>query len=241
MICEASGPEKHQDLNEAYRKRERFMIKTIKHEVEEILSGGEGIRKLPEDRYSEMKYPKILSVMHFHVDQYEIAGFGHLMIMHTTTKMGMELITMSFMPSEAVSLPYLLVDAMSMKKKRCVFVEYYGCGKADFEDEALKEVYERYCKLPDYEEKEQWYIRERQPYSLIKAGEEAELIRMTSDSVKAYLGAARDARTDPEYPKLLEAFRQRMIHEGNPSDKVLKMLLKEDGAETFMKNVIMPL
>ena len=216
------------------------MIGSIKQKaVSLILNSGASL--LPEDCYTKMKYPKLLPVMRFRVDRYSVSGFGHVMIMHTATKMGMELITMSFMPSECVDLPYLLIDAMSMKKKRCVFVEYYGCGMEELADDALKDVYDDYCDLPDYEEKENWYIKERMPYSLIKTGEEDELVNMAVSSVKAYLGSVRNTRFIPEYKDKLKAFRERMIVEGNPSSKTLNMLLKEDGARTFMETVIMPL
>jgi len=216
------------------------MIGSIKQKaVSLILNSGASL--LPEDCYTNMKYPKLLPVMRFRVDRYSVSGFGHVMIMHTTTKMGMELITMSFMPSECVDLPYLLIDAMSMKKKRCVFVEYYGCGMEELADDALKDVYDDYCDLPDYEEKENWYIKERMPYSLVKTGEEDELVNMAVSSVKAYLGSVRNTRFIPEYKGKLKAFRERMIVEGNPSSKTLNMLLKEDGARTFMETVIMPL
>ena len=119
--------------------------------------------KLPEDQYSLMKYPKFLPLMVFNVDRYRVRGFGHVMIMHTSTKMGMELLTLSLMPGEGMTLPYLLIDAMSMKKKRCVFVEYYGCGYEPLSEIGLREVYEKYRSLPEYPEKPNWYIRERRP------------------------------------------------------------------------------
>jgi hypothetical protein len=216
------------------------MIGEIKKIAADILTKSNAVH-LPEDRYTNMKYPKLLPLMRFRVDQYSVPGFGHVMMMHTTTKMGMELITMSFMPSECVDLPYLLLDAMSMKKKRCVFVEYYGCNMEELTDDALKDVYDDYRDLPDYEEKDNWYIKERMPYSLIKTGEEDELVKMASDSVSAYLGSVRNTKFMPEYKDRLKAFRERMITDGNPSSKTLNMLLKEDGARIFMENVIMPL
>ena len=145
------------------------------------------------------------------------------------------------MPSECVNLPYLLVDAMSMKKKRCVFVEYYGCGMSGLEDGAMRAVYDDYCGLPEYEEKDNWYIKERMPYSLIKTGETDELVKMAADSVRAYLGSVGNAVSVPEYYDKLKEFRERMIVQGNPSSKTLNMLLKEDGARKFMETVIMPL
>ena len=216
------------------------MIAGIKQKAATLIKNSGGVL-LPEDSYTNMKYPKLLPLMRFRVDRYKVSGFGYVMLMHTTTKMGMELITMSFMPSECITLPYLLVDAMSMKKKRCVFVEYYGCGMEELADDALKDVYDDYRDLPDYDEKDNWYIKERLPYSLIKTGESDQLINMASDSIKAYLGSVSGAKLIPEYKDKLKAFRERMIVEGNPSSKTLNMLLKEDGARTFMENVIMPL
>ena len=215
------------------------MIELLKQNIETILNGKSFIR---EDAgiYSRMQYPKFLPLMNFYVDRYEDKGKLHLMIMHTKTKMGMELLTMSFMP-QGITVPYLLIDAMTMKKTRCVFVEYYGCGREDFPDERLKEVHERYGRLPDYAEKENWYISERRPYSLIKTGEEEELLQMSADSVKAYLDCLAQAPFDPDYEKQLAAFRDRMIIEGNPSSKTLEMLLKKDGAVRFMKDVVMPI
>ena len=216
------------------------MIGSIKEKAVSLIKSSNAVH-VPEDCYTNMKYPKLLPVMRFRVDRYRVSGLGHVMIMHTTTKMGMELITMSFMPSECVDLPYLLIDAMSMKKKRCVFVEYYGCGMEELADDALKDVYDDYRDLPDYEEKENWYIKERMPYSLIKTGETDELVNMAVDSVKAYLGSVRNTRFIPEYKDKLKAFRERMIVDGNPSSKTLNMLLKEEGVRTFMETVIMPL
>lgn len=216
------------------------MISELKKQASDILLKSNAVL-LPEDEYTNMKYPSLLPLMRFRVDQYNVDGYGHVMMMHTTTKMGMELITMSFMPSESVNLPYLLIDAMSMKKKRCVFVEYYGCGEEDLIDHSLKEVYDKWGFLPDYAEKENWYIKERRPYSLIKSGEEDELTEMALDSVRAYLGSISEAKIVTEYEDKLRNFRERMIVEGNPSSKTLNMLLKRDGARVFMERVIMPI
>ncbi|MBR0451155.1 MAG: hypothetical protein IJI78_04110 [Oscillospiraceae bacterium] len=216
------------------------MIKTILEFTEYTLIKA-GAKKLPEDKYSHMKYLSFLPFMHFYVDQYELEGFGHVMSMHTTTKMGMELLTLSFMPNSGKNLPYLLMDSMTMKDKRCVFVEYYGCGNRDLNDAALKKVYEEYRSLPDYNEKPGWYISEREPYSLIKAGTEEELTGMAEASLDAYLSSIDSSVVDPGYTRQLEAFRKRMIEDGNPSSKTLEMLLKKDGAVRFMKEVVMPL
>ena len=216
------------------------MIVELKQKVLEASEAAAVSRKRPADRYSAMKYPKWPALMRFAVDQYDLEGFGHLMSMHTTTKMGMELITFSFMPKEGLTVPYFLLDAMSMKKKRCVFAEFYGCGYEPLSEEALFSVHEKYASLPEYAEKENWYIRERRPYSLIKTGEEGDLIKMAEDMTRAYLAGISGAGKDPAYAKKLLAFRERMITEGNPSSKTLTMLLGADGAVQFMKDVVMP-
>lgn len=216
------------------------MISGLKQRVADILNKSSAV-PVPDDRYTNMKYPSLIPLMRFNVERYKVSGYGHIMMMHTTTKMGMELLTMSFMPSEGVVLPYLLIDAMTMAKKRCVFVEYYGCSMDDFDVLSLCEVFDKYSSLPDYEEKENWYIKERMPYSLIKTGEAEQLTDMALDSVAAYLDCIAGASVVPEYKDKLKAFRERMIVEGNPSSKTLKMLLKEDGARRFMEEVIMPI
>ena len=217
------------------------MIKTIKDGVERLVRNETLSEKRAENSYSEMQYPRFLPLMHFHVEEYDIEQYGHLMVMHTETKMGMELLTCSFMPESGIALPYFLMDAMHMKKKQCVFVEYYDCGKKDLKDGKLREVYEIYRHLPDYPEKKNWYVGERTSYSLIKSGNTEELVQMAYDSVKAYLESIPDNRYDPSYLTLLEAFRERMIREGNPSSSVLEKLLKKEGAERFMKEAVMPL
>ena len=193
------------------------MITDMKTTLEAVITDSIGCTKLPEDQYSDMKYPSLIPVMRFHVDRFRLEGFGHLMSMHTTTKMGMELLTLSFMPCEYADLPYLLIDAMMTSKKRCVFVEYYGCGNDALYDAHLKEVYEKYRSLPDYIEKDHWYIKERMPYSLIKSGPEDILSEMAAFSVRAYLSSVKDAGYDSGYKAKLMAFRERMITEGNPA------------------------
>ncbi|MBQ8994712.1 MAG: hypothetical protein IJ091_02745 [Oscillospiraceae bacterium] len=216
------------------------MIASILKETKELLARS-GAVKRPEDQYSHMRYLKWLPIMRFDVERYDLEGYGTVMSMHTTTKMGMELLTLSFMPGEGLAVPYLLMDSMSMKSKKCVFVEYYGCGNDHLEEKKLREVWEQYRELPDYAEKPGWYIAEREPYSLIKSGTEEQLCDMAADSLKAYLLAVESATRDPEYPPQLKKFRERMIRDGNPSSKTLKMLLKKEGADRFMREVVMPL
>ena len=215
------------------------MIEKLRLELENLLEEY-GCRELPEDGYTHMKYPKLVPLMYFHVKQYRLEGFGNMMIMHTVTKMKMELLTVSVMPGEGRVMPFALIDAMTMKDKRCVFVEYYGCSRDEHNDAKLKEVYDRYKHLEDYPEKDKWYVHERQDYSLIKKGSSEELVSMAVDSLKAYLDSIKGSKKDDSYKNDLKAFRERMIVEGNPSSSTLNMLLGKDGARKFMEDVVMP-
>lgn len=216
------------------------MIKEMLDEFHELMSD-KFISKLPQDKYTHMSYPRLFHLMDFDVECYRIVGFGSAMAMHTTTKMGMELLTISLCPGEGCCLPYLLMDSMSMKKKCCSFVEYYGCGYDELNDAELRRVFRRFKELPDYEEKKGWYISEREDYSLIKSGEPDQLVLMVKESLEGYLGSVKGSHTDLLYRDHLEHFRERMIREGNPSSKTLNMLLGKEGAERFMRDIVMPI
>ena len=217
------------------------MISELKTQIMEEIRNTVECSSLPEDGWTDMSFPELIKLMKFRVDRYSVGGFGKLMTMHTTTRLGMELLTMSFMPSGGLTVPYLLMDAMNMKNKRCVFVEYYGCGRDDLQSDALEELYETFRLLPDYSEKPNWYVGERESYSLIKSGTEKQLTDMAVRSVKAYLSLIPQAHEDEEYKEQLAAFRQRMIDEGNPSSSTLHLLLGKVGAERFMKQAVMPI
>ena len=80
-----------------------------------------------KDNYASFCYPKRIKLMRFRTRRFRVKDFGHFMTMHTKTPFGMELLTVSFMPGEGKSVPYLLIDIMTVGKKRTVFVEYYDC------------------------------------------------------------------------------------------------------------------
>ncbi len=199
--------------------------------------------EVPKDGYSSFRYPKWFPLMDFTVDRYEAKGYGHLFRMHTKTKMGMTLLTLSFMPDEGTDVPFLLIDLMTLGKKNTVFIEYYDCRKEKNEISSLDAVRKQYDHIPDYPEKDHWYVHERSPYSLIKSsGKEGvkELRDMLKDSVKEYTKAAKDAGHKEENLKGLFLFRKRMIEEGNPSSSTLNKVFGEEGAKDFFKTCVMP-
>lgn len=217
-------------------------LEFIRDRVTKLFTENRNAVLLPEDEYSRFSYPKIVKLMNFDVQRYKVEGFGQLMTMLTTTPFGMTLLTCSFMPFEGVSVPYLLMDIMTMKKKQTIFVEYYDCTARKSEQPVLKYVHDKYSALPEYPEKEAWYVSERTEYSLIKSTEPGShmLAKVALDSTKAYRKAVTSAGKDTaNLPSLLN-FRERMIKEGNPSSAVLKKVFGEKGAETFFTTCVMP-
>ncbi len=191
-----------------------------------------------------MKYPKLIPMMHFETKSVK-TGFGTLFMMKTKAMGGaMNLLTLSFTPSEGNDIPYLLIDTMSMKKKALSYVEYYDCTGKELSFSSLDALREKYSSVPDYAEKEAWYVKERMPASLIKGGEGADediLFEMTKESIDAYLSYSEKAEKDPGNLKGLEAFRNRMINEGNPSQGTMEKVLGKEGYLKFYKECIMPM
>jgi len=194
--------------------------------------------------YTDMKYPKLLPMMKFHTEKFEVPDFGNLFIMRTDAMGKMHLMTSSFMPNKGKAVPYLLIDLMSMGKKRVAFVEYYNCTGRKLPSEKLEEAAARYKEIEDYVEKPAWYVERRMKGSLIKAGradQEALLLEMIRSSIQAYAEMIQEAETDPGCLKGLAAFRDEMLQKGNPSGATLTKVLGREGAETFMRNMVMPL
>lgn len=222
----------------------RAMLDYLEQETVRQFSEQFAMKEIPRDAYSKMRWPKLLPLMKFDVTRYQVDGFGHLMLMRTRATGGMmQLCTVSMTPSEGLSVPYLLIDCMTMKQKRTVFVEFYDCTRDGVKDQAFDLLTARYAGIPDYSEKPAWYISERMPCSLIKGvedGKEDRLKQMLSDSVRAYLSACDRAEKNEENLKGLKAFQERMIQDGNPSSSTMEKVLKKDGAEHFFRTVVMP-
>lgn len=203
-------------------------------------------------QYAEFSYFKHIKLMKFTTRQFEIEGFGNLMFMHTNAMGGlMKLLTVSFMPNSGIEMPYLLIDLMSMKKKKACFVEYYDCTGKSLSFEALQKIRQKYSDVPEYDEKPAWYIKERMPESLIKGGKvesvpkaeklEQQLLTLVNDSFAAYMSLISDAKIDLSCLLGLQKFKERMQKEGNPSDATMRRVLGEEGAKQFFDEYVMPM
>lgn len=202
------------------------------------------ISEATPDQYASMKYPSLIPFMRFTVHQFQVEGYGNLMTMDTIAMGGlMKLCTSVFTPSSGKGIPFLLIDNMSMRDKHLAYVEYYDCTANTSPIPASENQKAEFSLIPDYNEKQAWYVSCRTPYSLIKGGKgvgiEA-LDDMVRTCVHRYCAFAVVAKTDEVNLSGLKAFQNEMIDKGNPSSETLKKVLGEKGAADFFRSVIMP-
>jgi len=216
----------------------------VEKKIVEFFTKDTEFTEITPDEYANFSYPRRIKLMDFNTQLYRVQGFGHLMTMRTDTRIGMQLLTCSFTPSEGKNVPFLLIDVMLMGKKHMIFVEYYDCTKDKAPQPLLSRIHRKYDSLPDHEEKPAWYISERTDYSLIKDVprdmDKMTLAHVAVDSVRAYKAAAFSATSEDDNLSGLFEFRQRMIDEGNPSSAVLEKVFGKEGYEQFFTSCVMP-
>lgn len=218
-------------------------LSSLREKINNTFLENKQYEEIPKDNYTDFYYPGwLLKLMKFNTQRYKIPGYGYFMSMQTNTFFGMQLLTVSFMPGEGVSVPYLLIDIMIMGKKRIAFIEYYDCTSGHPEMKNLEEIYQIYKDFPDYNEKPNWYINERTKYSLIKNElNDEDLKNIVIDSVKAYNKELVGASIDKNNLEGLRIFRERMINDGNPSSSTLERVFGKEGAKDFLIKCIMPI
>lgn len=180
-------------------------------------------------------------MMRFHLEQYAVEGLGNLCVLKTKAMLGlMNLVTVVVTPNTGRNVPFLLIDTMDMGKKHLCYVEYYDCTADGADTDLLLAAGAPYADVENYAEKPAWYVSERMEGSLIKTGDRARLEQMALNALTAYREQAAAAPVKPENLPGLRAFQQRMVKEGNPSTAALTRTLGREGAETFFRNVVMP-
>lgn len=203
------------------------------------------VSDITKEKYASMKYPRWLPLMRFTTKAFRMKDFGSIMMMQTIAMGGkMNLLTISFMPFTGKAVPYLLIDCMSMRQKSIAYVEYYDCTGISFHSDRILEIKEKYARVPDYNEKEAWYVGERMNGSLIKGGESAdedELLSMVLESIDSYLELIDGAAIDSACLLGLLKFRRKMIDNGNPSTGTMTKVLGKKGADVFFKEYVMPI
>lgn len=201
------------------------------------------LNKVDIKEYSFLKYPSFIPLLKMNVNLYEVNDFGYIMIMKTRMTKLMSLVTISFTPKEGKNVPFLLVDTMSMGKKRLAYVEFYNTSTRD-DFPSLSSLSEKYVNILDHKEKDAWYVNKRMEGSLIKEGSsknEYDLKMMIIDALNRYKEVIDNASIDVESIANLKKFQEKMISLGNPSSSTLNKILGKEEAINFFENIIMPI
>ena len=212
----------------------------LKNEIEKMFPNA----KKDDDlgKYAVLKYPKYFSMMKMRVFRYDLPDYGSIMVMNTSMMGLMKLNTLSFTPNEGKDVPFLLIDTMSMMKKRLAYVEFYNTTEKDFP--SLYALKKKYQDISDYQEKPAWYVKERMEGSLIKCRikkDEEGLMDMVLYALSLYKNEIDKADVDIDNVKRLSSFSDRMIKEGNPSSSTLQKVLGREQAEDFFRKIVMRL
>jgi len=192
-----------------------------------------------------MKWPRHIGLMKLEAHRYDVQDYGNLLTLNTNAMGLMKLATIVLTPNQGLDVPLLLIDVMKMGKKRVVFVEYYNLCACQ-SDILVEDLHQKYKYLADYKEKDHWYVKEREPYSLIKTCSDDRIVQgILKDEADAYgqwcLQAMQTGNKHQEQNiKQLKLFQHRMIQEGNPSQKTLERVLGKEKAELFFRHCIMP-
>lgn len=201
------------------------------------------LNKIDIKEYSFLKYPSFIPLLKMNINLYSVNDFGYIMIMKTRMSKLMSLVTISFTPNEGKNVPFLLIDTMSMGKKRLAYVEFYNTSTRD-DFPLLSSLSEKYVNIVDHKEKDAWYVNERMSCSLIKEGSsknEYDLKMMIIDALNRYKEVIDNASIDIESITNLKKFQEKMITLGNPSSSTLNKILGKEEAINFFKNIIMPI
>lgn len=194
--------------------------------------------------YKSMKYPAAIPIMRFNTSQFVAEGLGNLFIMETNAMLGlMKLTTIVFTPLAKTAIPFLLIDTMSMGKKNLCYVEYYDLTPDGCDISLCQAQRAEFADIPDYGEREAWYVSRRTPYSLIKGGKGVSgqaLYDMALTCVGRYLASVKPCEDPEKHLENLKSFQCEMIEKGNPSSSTLEKLLGKDGAAEMFKTAIMP-
>ncbi len=201
------------------------------------------LNKIDIKEYSFLKYPSFIPLLKMNINLYSVDDFGYIMIMETRMSKLMSLVTISFTPKGGINVPFLLIDTMSMGKKRLAYVEFYNTSTID-DFPLLSSLSEKYVNILDHKEKDAWYVNERMSCSLIKEGtskNEYDLKMMIIDALNRYKEVINNASIDLESITNLKKFQEKMITLGNPSSSTLNKILGKEEAINFFKNIIMPI
>lgn len=202
------------------------------------------LEKVDIKEFKTLKYPKLISFIKMKVEKYKVPNYGYIMIMNTSCMGMMKLLTISFTPSTGINVPFLLIDTMSLSKKRLAYFELYDTTNKNNDFSTLRFLKDDYSNIEDYQEKQAWYVEKRMLGSLIKISnkkDEEKLVNMLEDALKRYKDVIDNEIQDLTNIERLKEFSSQMKTLGNPSSKTLNMVLGKEKAQQFFDEIVMPI
>lgn len=197
---------------------------------------------------ANFSYPKYIPIFKFKAQQYKVIELGNMSILTSSSIIGLSLTTVVFTPGVGLDIPFVIIDFVSMKDKITVFVEFFNNHMNNKEnikslDDNLNKLFYKYKCIENYIEKPNWYVPLRDKYSPLKKGSKNNkkiLEDMVLDYLNEYLNFVSSIKKDSTDIKniKLEEFIEDLIIKGNPSSKILKKALGEDGYKDFSRSVI---
>lgn len=193
-------------------------------------------------------YPKYIKILKFSVEQYKVRNLGNMCILEGKSILGLSIFTVVFTPYVNYDIPFVIIDFMQMRNKLTVFVEFYNEHMKNKDyikilDNKLRHKKDKYKCIENYIEKGNWYVDLRNKYSPLKKGNKENkeaLITMVLDYLDEYLNFVDsiDEKYEDVKNKDLEKFIEDLIIKGNPSSKILKKSLGEEGYDKFCREII---
>lgn len=200
------------------------------------------------NEFESFSYPKYINLFKFNTKQYKIEKLGNMCILEGSSILGLSLLTVVFTPNRELDIPFVIIDFVEVRNKSTVFVEFYNEHMKNKDyikilDNKLSDKKEKYESIEDYMENPKWYTPLRDKYSPLKKGSKENkevLINMVLDYLDEYINFVDSVKKEYSDEKNieLEKFIDDLIVKGNPSSKILKKALGEDGYNKFCREII---
>ncbi len=192
---------------------------------------------------SEFDGMKVMGIMTFHLEQYEVEGLGNLCIIRAS---GGPMQMLSFcLTSMERDLPLMVVDYMYMLGNRIAYAEVYDLpleGGDAYQHcvEQLAALDAEFVHLPDTQPAPGWYddIKPAGSYKKVTSAEDHDILMMMDAYLSAFLEAAKEAPLleegqIPAKADVMETYSHRLISEGGISTDAIRDAIGAERTTAF--------
>lgn len=222
-------------------------IEIFKSNIIDVVKKGFEVKELEVNSFNEFYYPKIVHILKFNVEQYEVKGLGNMAILQGNGLGIIKMLTVIFTPSITIDIPFIIVDFIKMANKRTVLIEIYSNhireqDKIKVFESRLNKLNSKYSNIPNYIEKPEWYTSLRNKHSPLKKGTKKNdemLCKMVLEFIEEYSNYINTIKlNNNEKNKQLEEFITDLIYKGNPSKSMLEKSIGKDETIRLFKEIV---